>query len=250
MAPEADGIVRRPDEATSAFLLIHGFAAAPDEVGTLGTFLERNDVASLAIRLAGHATSPEELAKTNWQDWYSSVKRGLAEIKSWQAEHIFVAGFSMGGLLSIILSAEETGIDGFVAICPAIKVPSKLAKLLPVLKKVRRYQNVNLHNVSDKYDVPRTKYAREPLSAIHEFFRLRRIAETKLKYIRIPTLVIQAAEDKTISPTSGEIVYNGISSSSKQLYFIEGAEHVIPCHPTRENVYPLILDFIKEVTKS
>ena len=250
MAPEADGVVRRPEGATSAFLLLHGFAAAPDEVETLGTYLEENGIASLAVRIAGHDTSPEDLAVTTWRDWHESAKIGLAEMQTWNMDFAFIAGFSMGGLLSLLLSSSANGIDGLVTICPAISVPSKLGILLPVLKRIKKYRGVDLGIIAQTYDVSRTKYSREPLSAYHEFFKLMKETRKQLNQVTIPTLVIQAGSDKTIDPASGKIVYDGISSQNKELHIIEGAEHVIPCHPSREVAYPLIQKFAKEISES
>lgn len=250
MASYAAGIVRRPKRATSAFLLIHGFAAAPDEMGTLVTFLEENGIASYALPVAGHGTTPEDLAKTTRSDWYHSAEEGLTKVKSWNPKHLFVAGFSMGGLLSLALSAAEPGIDGLVTICPAVSVTSKAALILPILSRVMKYREVDLESISEKYDVKRTKYSREPLSAINEFFKLAKETRSILMNVNVPSLILQAGNDKTINPESGRIAYEGISSKFKRLHTIEGAEHVIPCHPTRKIAYPLIIEFVRRIEES
>jgi carboxylesterase len=242
--------MRRPEGANIAFLLIHGFASAPDEVATLGEFLEEQGIASFAVRVAGHATSPEDLAQTTRDDWYSSAVNGLEVVKSWKPDLLFVAGLSMGGVLSLMLAARESEIDGIVAISPAVSIPSRLARLLPILKRVLKFREVDLEEIAQPYDVPRTKYPREPLSSIHELFKLAKEARKEMRNVTIPILILQSAEDKTINPESGRITFESVSSERKELQVIEGAEHVIPCHHTRSIAYPFIMEFVRRIEES
>ncbi|MHA1290886.1 MAG: alpha/beta hydrolase, partial [Candidatus Thorarchaeota archaeon] len=64
MAPIIKGVETRPEGANVAFLLVHGFCAAPNELATLGQFLEERNIASFAVQIAGHGTTPEDLKKT------------------------------------------------------------------------------------------------------------------------------------------------------------------------------------------
>ncbi|MHA1587403.1 MAG: alpha/beta hydrolase, partial [Candidatus Thorarchaeota archaeon] len=77
------GVTLRPDGASVAFLLVHGFCAAPNEVASLGQFLAEKGISSYAVRIAGHETSSEDLSKTFRQEWYKSVSDGLDKVKSW-----------------------------------------------------------------------------------------------------------------------------------------------------------------------
>jgi carboxylesterase len=90
-------------------------------------------------------------------------------------------------------------------------------------------------------------YYFEPLSAIHELLKLAGHTREILPQVHIPTLVIQAGADKTIDPSSGEYVFDNISSRNKRLEIIHDAEHVITCHPTREEAYPHVEKFIEQV---
>ena len=49
MAPNLEGVETRPEGANVAFLLVHGFCAAPNELATLGQFLEERNIASFAV---------------------------------------------------------------------------------------------------------------------------------------------------------------------------------------------------------
>lgn len=248
MAPEVKGVIIRPEGATMAFLLIHGFCAAPDEVATLGEFLASQGIASFAVQLAGHGTTPEDIKETSWRDWYHSAKEGLEEVRKWNPEYLFVAGLSMGGALSLLLASEERDIAGLVLLAPAVRINGILPKLVPLLKYFWKYRAIDTVTSQEVYDVKRTKYDREPLSAYHELFRLQGTVRENMINVSVPTLIIQGTADKTIDPNNSHLVYDGISSTIKELHLIPGAEHVITCHPTREAAYPLIKHFIDEVT--
>lgn len=247
MASNADGVKRQPRGANIDFLLIRGFAPAPDEVATFGEFLEEQNTVSFAARVKGHATSPEDLSQTTREEWYSSTVDGLQIVRSWDPKLLLVAGLSMGGVLALLLAAREQKIDGLVAMSPAISIPSRLAKFLPVLKHVKKFRRVDLKETAKPYDVPRTKYPREPLSAVHELIKLAKEARKEMKKVSIPAFILQSAEDKTIDPNSGRIAFDSISSERKELRMIEGAEHVIPCHYTRAMAYPIVLDFVSSL---
>jgi carboxylesterase len=57
-------------------LLIHGFTGAPKEMRWLGEYLANQGYTVLGVRLAGHATRPEDMRRMNWEDWAVSVEDG------------------------------------------------------------------------------------------------------------------------------------------------------------------------------
>ncbi len=247
MDAEVGGKVRKPPSSNIAFLSVHGFCADIDEMASLADFLYDRNIASFSVRLSGHGTKPEDLAKKSWRDWYESALEGLEFVKSWDMEHTFISGLSMGALLCLNLSINEPNIAGQVLFSPAVKIGGIAAKFVPILKRIIRYREVDLSYIPEMYDLPRTKYSREPLSAIHELLKLADHTREILGQVHIPTLVVQAGSDKTIDPSSGKYVFDEISSKDKQLEVIQDAEHVITCHPTRKEAYPHVEAFIKRV---
>lgn len=247
MALDVKGVSTRPEGATVAFLLVHGFCASSDELATLGKYLSDEGYASFAVQLAGHGTTPEDLKTTSWQDWYVSVQRGLEVVRSWNPKFLFVAGISMGGALSTMLASQESDIDGLVLMAPALKISGFIPKLVPILKFFMKDREIDVEAAQRVYDVKRTKYDREPVSAYHELFKLQKAARKSMSKVVVPTIILQGTDDKTIDPANGQIAFDGISSEKKELHMIEGAEHVISCHPTRADAYPLILEFVEKI---
>ena len=50
-------------------LLIHGFTGLPAELRLLGAYLNERGFTVLAIRLAGHGTTVEDLSRMEHEDW-------------------------------------------------------------------------------------------------------------------------------------------------------------------------------------
>ncbi len=61
----------------AGILLLHGFTASPWEVKELAEYLNKDNITVYGTLLAGHGTSPRDLKKTKWEDWYKSSGEGL-----------------------------------------------------------------------------------------------------------------------------------------------------------------------------
>jgi carboxylesterase len=250
LAPKVKGIESRPDGANVAFLLIHGFLAAPDELQTFAQLLEEKGIAYFSVQLPGHGTKPEDLKGITWKDWFKAAQEALDYLQSWETKYVFLAGISMGGAISIMLASQNDGIDGMVLFAPAMKIDGILPKLVPVLKYVMKDREIDVVKVQEQYDVKRTKYAKEPVWIYHELFKLQKVARRQMEHVVIPTIIIHGTADKTINHKYGQLVYDSIKSEDKQIFLIEGGEHVIPCHHTRSEAYPHVKEFISRITQT
>lgn len=94
-------------------LLVHSFSGSPPEMRPMGEYLTAQGLTVLGVRLAGHGTSPEDMAKTTWHDWVASAAEGLRELQG-QCSKVFAAGLSMGGLLVLHLAAHHPLAGGAV----------------------------------------------------------------------------------------------------------------------------------------
>ncbi|HEX4209898.1 MAG TPA: alpha/beta fold hydrolase, partial [Candidatus Binataceae bacterium] len=82
-----------------SLLLVHGFGGTPYEMRYLGERLRAAGARVLGVRLAGHASTPEELGASTDDNWYESVIDGLEQLRGY-GDPTIVAGLSMGALLS------------------------------------------------------------------------------------------------------------------------------------------------------
>ncbi len=112
-------------------LVTHGFTGAPKEMRWLGEYLNRQGYTVCGIRLNGHATKPEDMIRSHWQDWLLSVEDGYNLLRSC-TDQVFLLGLSMGGVLSLT-AASRLPVRGVVAMSTPYQLPDRpTAPILPV----------------------------------------------------------------------------------------------------------------------
>ena len=87
-------------------LLVHGFTGSPADLLLLGRFLQARGCTVLGVRLAGHATSEEDLSRQTAEDWLDSVRDGAALLRGC-TRTLSVVGHSLGGVLAFLLAMEQ-----------------------------------------------------------------------------------------------------------------------------------------------
>ncbi len=95
------------DGERTAVLLLHGFTGVPREMRYLGEALHARGHTALGARLAGHDGTAEALEPSRWPDWLRSAEEGLAELVQRCGAPVHLAGFSLGGALSLLLAARH-----------------------------------------------------------------------------------------------------------------------------------------------
>ncbi len=227
-------------------LLIHGFLGTPYEMRGLGEYLAEREITALGVRLAGHATSVEDMRRTNWRDWWGSVLEGYRQLRG-MCDPVFVCGLSMGGAFVLHLAAHYPEIKGVVAIAPAVRLENPLLMLrnIPGVTQVLR----DLNNPSDIHD-PQAKaihpsYNRIPTRCGISLLRLMYHVRDDLSEIRAPLLVMQARQDRAVPASNPPIVMAGVSSSDKELLWLERGGHVATVDYDKMIVYEKTYQFIQ-----
>ena len=59
--------------ARTGCLVTHGFTGTPKEMRWLGKYLNKDGCTVCGIRLAGHATQPEDMIRSRFSDWLLSM---------------------------------------------------------------------------------------------------------------------------------------------------------------------------------
>ena len=98
-------------------LLIHGFTGLPAELRLLGEHLNAQGFTVLAIRLAGHGTTVEDLSRMEHEDWMDSVRDGYA-ILSGACECVSAVGHSMGAVMHnmALEMLSDFGVVGLIVL--------------------------------------------------------------------------------------------------------------------------------------
>ena len=231
----------RPPGATSAALLVHGFTGTPWEMRLLAEELAIAGIASLAIRLPGHGTSPEDLAKKRWEEWHDAVQVGYNILRK-DYSSIFGIGMSTGCLL--LLAAERTNpMSGLVLFSPYLRVQHWLAPYAGWLKWFRPYQVKPEADNSQKH-----YYRRRPVAGIYQINRLIKRVRSQLPHITIPVLAFNGEGDQTVEIESGRELIDRMASETKE-YRCYGTDvpHVLTReeNPYRGEMFTQAIEFIQ-----
>lgn len=231
----------RPPGATSAALLVHGFTGTPWEMRLFGEELAIAGIASLAIRLPGHGTSPEDLAKKRWEDWYDAVQVGYTILRKDYAS-IYGIGMSTGCLL-LLAVARTNPMNGLVLFSPYLRIQHWLAPYAGWLKWFRPYQvKSEADNLQKHY------YRRRPLAGIQQINRLIKRVHSQLPLITCPVQAFNGEGDQTVDIESGRELIDRMASEIKD-YRCYGTDvpHVLTReeNPYRVEMFTQAIEFIQ-----
>ena len=209
-------------------LLIHGFTADHHGMRPIAEIAEELGLAVEMPLLRGHGLTYRDLRGVCWDDWVADVSQALAALKQ-RAERVIIAGFSLDGLLALATAAQHEDLDSIVALAPALRIAHPLAPLAPL---ARGWMSFVPMGKSVAYSDPSlaigdTSYSRLAIDAFCSFHRATRRVERMLPRIKAPLLVVHALRDRVIRPEAATIAYNHVTSTEKQLVWLERSGHAM-----------------------
>jgi len=231
-------------------LLIHGYTGAPKEMRWMGEYLGNLGYTVLGVRLAGHATQPEDMSRMRWQDWVTSVEDGYYMLKGW-VDQVFVVGLSMGGILSLLFASQHP-VSGVVAMSTPYALPND--PRLPFIRIISVFIPNVKQGPSDWQNPEAAKdhvcYPYFPTRAVIQLRDLLSEMRSALPMVRVPVLLIHSKQDTGVVPHNAEQILAALGSQDKQLFWVENSGHVIPREPDRYLAFKTTNEFIQRVRSS
>lgn len=233
-------------------LLVHGFTGAPKEMQWMGEYLSERGYSVLGLRLAGHATHPEDMIRSQWTDWTASVEDGYCLLRG-IADHIYLIGLSMGGVLSLLMSSR-LNVKGVVA----MSTPYQLTKdwrinYLGIISVFQHYlPKVKEAPGSGWVDQEARKehisYPQNPVRSILELNKLISEMRDVLPYVQVPVLLIHSRQDKYVLPENMELIYSAlVKAHDKTKLYVTNSGHVVTRDASRNKVFQAAAEFIQRV---
>jgi len=194
-----------------AILMIHGFNGSPASIRPWAQGLADFGFSVSAPCLPGHGTTWEEMNNTTWQQWYAEVEREFNKLKQMH-ERVFVAGFSMGGALSLRLaSIRGSEMEGLILVNPAIQDTRLRVKLVPLLKYLIGSLKGSRSDVAAP-NPPRHSYLRTPLKAFDSLRKLWDLVRQDLYLVDLPLMIGYSINDHVVDPYNSEVIIDNVSS--------------------------------------
>jgi carboxylesterase len=225
-------------------LLCHGFTATTAEVRLLAEHLHVKGYTVAAPLLAGHGTTPEDCNQHTWQDWYASVEQTYQQLSS-RCQTVVVGGESTGALLVLRLAALHLQVAGILCFAPALRLLLSPAKVFLLSLCAPFLTSIPKAPSSD--DNPWQGYGVDPLKAAQQLLYLQKVIYPLLPQIAQPILILQGRLDPTVHPESPQIIYDQVSSSTKELHWLEHSTHCVILDKERDLAANISIDFLNRV---
>jgi carboxylesterase len=221
-------------------LLVHGFTASPREMEPLAQVLTGLGFTTMGVRLPGHGTSPEDLAKRHQEEWQQAVEEGYLLLRQ-HTQQIFGVGLSTGALLLVALAARQP-LEGLILLSPFLRVKHRLAPAAGLLRFAKKYQSRPVEP-----ELATIYYDRRPLHGVHQLNRLCSQVRRLAGQVTAPALLINGAGDQTIRIDSSLELFHLLPSRHK-VFHLYGPEvgHALTAadNPRRQELYTLIQLFL------
>lgn len=197
-------------------LLLHGFAGTPPELRRLGEHMAAHGWRCDAPAMAGHATTPEDMERTTWQDWADSARRALDGLYA-ECDEVVVAGQSMGGTMALHLAAADDRIRAVATLAAPVWLSDWRLLLLPVAKHLVRWSmagdDIDLFWPDAVHEL--YSYGRRPMRSIQQLNVFVGLVQRELPLVRQPVLVLHGGRDRTIDPRNAADIERGLVCSAQ-----------------------------------
>lgn len=253
--PTAEPFFFLGDRAKLACLLIHGFTGAPKEMRWMGEYLNQQGYTCLGVRLAGHATQPEDMIHTAYTDWIASVEDGYSLLRG-VTDNILLVGLSMGGVLSLLMSTR-LAVQGVVAMSTPYKLPDDprlrhiewISKIVTYMPKSTEAPGTGWFDKEAWQE--QVSYPMNPVRSIGELNKLLAEMRAALPQVNVPVFLMHSRDDRYVAPESMELIHGDlVKASDKTKLYITGSGHVVTRDAARQQVFEAALNFIQRVEGS
>jgi carboxylesterase len=242
--PHLEGAPFYWEAGSVGVLLCHGFTATSAEVRILAQHLHKQGYTVAAPLLPGHGTTPEDCNRYTWQDWYASVEQTYQQLSA-RCQTVVVGGESTGALLVLRLAALYPQIAGILCYAPALRL--KLAPAKVFLLTLCAPFLTSRPKAPSTDDNPWQGYSVDPLKATRQLLYLQKVIYPVLPQIAQPILILQGRLDPTVDPESPQTIYDQVSSSIKELHWLEHSTHCVILDKERDLAASLSIDFLNRV---
>jgi carboxylesterase len=234
---------------TAGILFLHGFTSTPFIFEDISQELAKLGYATACPLIAGHGTTPEDLEKTSWKDWYISVHEAYNQLAS-QVDDVFVIGASFGSALACLLASEEH-IAGLVLIGHPRRIYRQAGLAIIVWVTMffgKRFYKKSKKYVEDESSIfggSKQSYHKIPLQSVKELFHLTgTVCDHILPKIETPTMIIHSDKDGLVKPKSAIYLFKHLGSDEKQLIWVHEPHHRLHLGKSREQIYTWIKNFL------
>lgn len=238
-------------------LCLHGFTGTPFEVRPLAEALAGRGFTVAAPVLAGHCGTIEELTRTCWPDWLASAEAALDRVRAETGgAPVAIAGFSLGGLLSLRLARLRPEQVACLAIMAAplrlrgyqVRAVRALNSLPALLRRgplavLPKFGGYDVLDGDMKKQNPGLEGM--PIAGIASLIELGEVVRRDLPDIRTPTLVVHGERDRTVPLGDSLELAGTIGAATIERLFLPRSGHLVAIDVERSTLIETVTRFFE-----
>ena len=149
---------------------------------------------------------------------------------------------------ALYLASTNPQIPGALLYVPAIRTMMSKMDILqlylgaPFVKEIARPSLYGL----DAWQ----GYPGLPLKGIIQFLQFQSAILKRLAHIHQPVIIFQGQHDLTVAPEAGEVIMDGVSSETKEHYWMEKSGYSILLDEEVEEVVEMSIAFIERISET
>ena len=243
-----------PESPVAAFLFIHGLAEHARRHEPTLLALAARGIAAFAFDLRGHGNA------VGMRDYVGDFTRLVSDAATMRREvarvvpnvPLFLAGFSMGGLVALRNAANDPGgLAGLILVAPGLDpagaAPRLLKQLgcfagrfvpfLPVARVDFRPYDAEPSETRLRQRIIAARTASELIRASSDAFRTAR-------NLRVPALIFHGDRDRLVSARASHRYVERYGGDDITLRIVAGGEHELLREPTGDAMRAEMIDWI------
>jgi carboxylesterase len=216
----AEASTYEPDGPSDhAVLLLHGFLSCATDFGDLADQLRASGLRVRVVRLPGHGSTPDDLAKVRTEQ-YARVVREEWSALAQDHERISVVGFSLGAAYMGELYSPPWSPGDTHALAELMQ------PLTPRVMRPDAFTRLNRREGLEGHFVYRTV----PLAAVNRIRPVGRKAAETAAAVSCPTLVLLSETDRVTPSEFGAAFFDGLTGldgSRKRRVVYARSDHIL-----------------------
>lgn len=229
-----------------AILMVHGFTGSPASIKPWAEAMATLGFTVSVPLLPGHGSTPSKMNKTTWKDWYQEVDTAFMKLKE-RHERVFLAGFSMGGALTLRLaSIRGSEIEGLILVNPSVRDQRLFIKFTPIIKYFLTSIGGRGTDVAAP-NPPKHSYGRTPIAALASLKKLWSLVQRDLYLVDLPLMIGYSINDHVVNPDNSEFVIDNVSSVDIREVVFERSFHNVALDYDLDILVKESQAFIREV---
>lgn len=228
----------------TGILLIHGYTSTPSSLYYLAEQFKKKKYNIELPLLSGHGTKWQDLNTVTCQDWCRDIENALKKLKK-RCKKIHVLGLSMGGLLALYLAVQHPELKSIIIINHALILKDWRLFFLPLLRLILPATKAVAADLKDP-EADEIAYEYTPTNGVYEIVKLQKYVKKNLSVIKQPVLIIKSREDHLIPRINVLYTFKRISSTVKEIIWLDNSYHVATLDYDKDKIVQLSLAFIKK----